>query len=136
MANILSDTLQAAIYGLGGPKAVGHMLRPDSEPAEAATWIKHCLDDGRREKLSLNQIELILSHASGLNEHKPFLSFASALGYDSKPKAPEVALLELVARSNHLRTELREIEQAARDIDANPRLRALMRSAGIPVDTL
>lgn len=133
MANHLETALEQAIHALGGPKSVGHMLRNELDPADAATWLKHCLADDRREKLSLNQIEFIFDKASKANGHEGFQYLAQKLAYEAKPIAPEAVVTNILGQLSAVRAELRELEETANSLTDNPRLAALMAKAGVKI---
>lgn len=44
---------------LGGPKAVGSMLRPELTIDKASDWLSACLNPERREKLDIDQYKMI-----------------------------------------------------------------------------
>jgi hypothetical protein len=134
MANVLETALEQAIHALGGPKSVGHMLRNELEPADAATWLKHCLADDRREKLSLNQIEFIFDRAHKASAYEGFKFLGQRLGCNVTPTAPEVVVSELLERANAVRAELRELEETASNLTDNPRLLAMMKAANLRVE--
>lgn len=133
MINDLETALEQAIHDAGGPKEVGHMLRPELRPDAAAIWLDHCLDDDRRDKLSINQIELIFVYAAKKNAHRGFSYFAQRLGFEVKPITPETVVNDLLQRANAVRAELRELEETANNLSNNPRLTALMAKAGVKI---
>ena len=56
----LADALSSGIERAGGFKRIGAELWPEKTAQEAGKELQRCLNADRREKLSLEQIELIL----------------------------------------------------------------------------
>lgn len=75
------DAIRDAVRALGGTKVVGHCLRPDIAPDQAAPWLKDCLNIERREKLALSQILKILRMAHDAGYHAPAQFLAGEMGY-------------------------------------------------------
>lgn len=59
----INDALRAAVMALGGYKKVGALLRVDLPLAQAEAWVRHCLGEGRREKLDPGQVMVLLREA-------------------------------------------------------------------------
>jgi hypothetical protein len=53
------EALSTDISAAGGPKVVGHKLRPTMKPDGAGEWLKTCLNRNRAEKLSPEDVMLI-----------------------------------------------------------------------------
>lgn len=94
----INDALRAAVMALGGFKKVGTLLRPDDVNAD--DWLRHCLKNDRREKLSPEQAMLILREARRLGFHSAMDFVAMDLGYKATPvdaSAQRQALMETIA---------------------------------------
>jgi len=79
----LSDALSGAVMALGGFKKVGGQLRPDDVNAD--DWLRHCLKNDRREKLSPEQAMWILREARKVGFHSAMDFVALDLGYKATP---------------------------------------------------
>lgn len=77
----LPTAIRAAIQALGGAKNAGSMLRPELPADDAARWLRDCLDDGRREKLSLEQFLLVLTEARRAGCHVAMAYLCETAGY-------------------------------------------------------
>lgn len=81
----INDALQATVTALGGYKKVGPTLRPELPVDQAAGWLRDCLNPARREKLSPEQVMLILRLAreAGYFSAMNFIAFAT--GFKATP---------------------------------------------------
>lgn len=84
----LADALRECIAVCGGTKAVGAKLWPEKEPDAAGRQLADCLNDAKREKLSPEQVVLILRLARERNCHAGMVYLARELGY-ADPQAIE-----------------------------------------------
>ena len=86
----LTDAVHDLVLALGGYKKVGPMLWPEKPAEEAAHLLRHCLNRQRREKLSPEQLALLLRQGREVDFHgaKHFLD--DHCGYQrSTPLDPE-----------------------------------------------
>lgn len=95
---------------LGGPKQVGHELRPDLLPHKAGEWLSSCLNPDRREKLDINQYAWIWREA----KRKGSLVGLSQLNYececaDPVPIEPEDQRAQLLKVFNASVSQLGDI---------------------------
>ena len=81
----INDAMREAVRQLGGNKKVGAMLRPEIPLTQAENWIRDCLNPDRREKLSPEQVLLILVEARKAGYHGAMAFIAGHCGYD-KPR--------------------------------------------------
>lgn len=94
----VNDALQGAVTALGGYKKVGPALRPELPVDQAAQWLRDCLNAGRREKLSPEQVLLLLREAARAGFH-PLMNFiAFDAGYKAVPVDPQTQEAELQSR--------------------------------------
>ena len=122
----LDDGLRLAVDAIGGLQSVGHLLRPEMHPILAGQWLAHCLDPGRREKLSGAQIALVFARAKIAGKHDGFVAFAESPGYRVTAVIdPKDEIADLARRAT-------QHAQAATDLSAEALER--MRHAGIKVD--
>lgn len=86
----LADALRECIAVCGGTKAVGAKLWPEKEPDAAGRILADCLNDGKREKLSPEQVMLLLRMARAKGCHAGMVYLSRELGYsDPQPVEPE-----------------------------------------------
>lgn len=86
----LADALRECITVCGGLKIVGAMLWPEKGPDIAGRLLADCLNDAKREKLSPEQVLLILRLAREKGCHAGMTFIARELGYaDPQPIEPE-----------------------------------------------
>lgn len=81
----VNDALREAVRQLGGNKKVGAMLRPEVPLTQAENWIRDCLNADRREKLSPEQVLLILVEARKAGYHGAMAFITGHCGYE-KPR--------------------------------------------------
>jgi hypothetical protein len=82
----INDALREAVRQLGGHKKVGPAMRPELPLESAANWLRDCLNHERREKLSPEQVVLILRMARDTGFHGAMSFVAFSAGYE--PPAP------------------------------------------------
>ena len=56
----LQDALSEVVTALGGAKKVGALLWPEKSADDAGRQLRHALDPDRAEKISLEQLSLVL----------------------------------------------------------------------------
>jgi hypothetical protein len=85
-----SDALKVIVQGLGGAKAVGAKLWPEKTPDSAARQLNDCLNDGRPEKLSPEQVLWLLAEGRKIGCHAAMNYLARETGYaDPLPIEPD-----------------------------------------------
>ena len=77
----LPTAIRAVIQAMGGSKRAGAMLRPELPADDAGRWLRDCLDDQRREKLSLEQFLLLLVEGRRVGCHVAMAYLAEQAGY-------------------------------------------------------
>lgn len=93
----LADAIREAVRACGGSKVVGAQLWPEKAPEAAGRLLQDCLNDHRPEKLSPEQVMLVMRLARGRDCHAVMLYLARECGYtDPSPLDPETEL----AKSN------------------------------------
>lgn len=89
-----ADTLKSAVEALctaaGGPKAVGHYLRPGMEPDDAGRWLARALDSTRREVLSEADLLQLCRLGRRKGCHVLMAFIAQDCGYDV-PRPREIS---------------------------------------------
>jgi hypothetical protein len=92
----LADALRECIAFCGGLKAVGSTLWPEKDADTAGRLLSDCLNDAKREKLSPEQVMLILRMSRERGCHAGMHYICRELGY-AEPAAiePEDARAEL-----------------------------------------
>ena len=94
----INEALQSAVTALGGFKKVGPALRPELPIDQAAGWLRDCLNPSRREKLSPEQVLLIVREASRAGVHSLMNFIAFDTGYKATPVAAQTVEAELQQR--------------------------------------
>lgn len=85
----LDDALGAVVAACGGAKVVGAKLWPEKSPETAARLLKDCLNPDRPEKLSGDQMLLLLRMGRERGCHAAMQYIASDCGYTAAPIEPE-----------------------------------------------
>lgn len=96
----INDALKSAVLACGGYKKVGADMRPELPLAQAEAWVRHCLDETRREKFSPEQVLLILRRARAVGFHAAMDFIAADTGYKAQPVDMEVQVQSLEERIN------------------------------------
>ena len=78
----LDDALREAVRQLGGHKKVGPQLRPELPLDQASNWLRDCLNTDRREKLSPQQLLLVMRLAAKQGYHGLMGFVAFDAGYE------------------------------------------------------
>jgi hypothetical protein len=95
----INDALREAVRQLGGNKKLGATLRPELPVTQAENWLRDCLNPERREKLSPEQLMLILSMASAEGYHGTMAFIAQMSRYEPpRPVTLEQQEADLQAR--------------------------------------
>jgi hypothetical protein len=94
----INDALVSAVTALGGYKKVGPLMRPELPIDQAAGWLRDCLNPGRREKLSPEQVLLVMreSRRGGYHALMNFIAFDT--GYKASAVDPQTQEDELKER--------------------------------------
>jgi hypothetical protein len=86
----LRDALRDVVKACGGPKAVGHMLKPTMGVEAAAGWLRKALTAGERERLDLDDLQFLLRLGREKGCHVGIRQLARDAGYtDPAPIEPE-----------------------------------------------
>lgn len=84
------EALKAVVQALGGAKPVGSKLWPEKTPDAAARQLNDCLNEGRPEKLSPEQVLWLLAAGRQAGCHAAMHYLAHEAGYsDPQPVEPE-----------------------------------------------
>jgi hypothetical protein len=94
----INEALQSAVTNMGGFKKVGPLLRPELPIDQAAGWLRDCLNPARREKLSPEQVMLIVREAKKAGVHSLMNFIAMDTGYRAVPVDPMTQEAELQQR--------------------------------------
>lgn len=103
----MTDALIECVKGAGGSKVVSHKIWPEKMVDQAQRHLLNCLQDGRAERLTPEQVHFVfrLAHDAGCHVGMEFL--CASLGYaPPTPVKPqdEAAQLqrEFIAATRHL----------------------------------
>lgn len=92
----VNEAIKALVQFLGGPKKVGQLLRPELTLDGASTWLRDCMNPDRREKLSPEQLILLMRHGEAAGCHVLMSFVADSSGYEApKPLDPADEMAEL-----------------------------------------
>jgi hypothetical protein len=84
------QALRDCVSALGGAKVVGDKLRPEIGPEKSGRWLLDCLNPDKQDKLSVEQLLLILAEARKANCHVAAHYIAQVTGYaEPQPVEPE-----------------------------------------------
>lgn len=119
-----TEALVACVKAAGGSKVVGAKVFADKEPDRAQRHLLNCLDEGRAERLTPDQVVLIARLAREVGCHAYMEYLAETLGYaDVQPVEPEVVADDLrrqiLAMGQTLQQQLDRL--AALDARTTPR---------------
>jgi hypothetical protein len=127
------DALKGAVAALGGAKKAGPMIRP--EAADAAQWLRNCLNREHAQKLDPEQTALLLRLACEAGYHDAKHWVDGSLGYEpAVPLALEAQLADALKAVQAHRRRAEADERDLRLLIDNPRLLATMRAAGLKVE--
>ncbi len=107
----LADALAAAVQHLGGAKAAGVQIWPDLPADAAGRRLRDVLNPDRAEKLSLDQLVLLIRLGAAQGCHAPMQWLAQAVGYES------VRPMNQDAERAALRRQMQELMQRLEDIE-------------------
>lgn len=86
----MDEALAEVVRQLGGAKRVGAVLWPEKDPGDAGRQLRHCIDPERPEKLSVEQLLLLLRMGREARCHAAAVYLLRASGYqDPVPVSPE-----------------------------------------------
>lgn len=115
----INDALREAVRQLGGHKKVGPALWPELPVEQAGNRLRDCLSPERREKLSPEQVVLILRMAGAAGFHGAMGFVALSAGYEA-PRAVSVddqeaelqrTFVDAVARLEGIQRQLQRVQQ-------------------------
>lgn len=126
----LNDALRECVAVCGGLKAVGSTLWPEKDADAAGRQLSDCLNDAKREKLSPEQVLLVLRLARERGCHAGMHYIARELGYtEPSPVEPEDAraqlqreFIETAKRMERLAAQIERAGQPAVAVHAGPRV--------------
>lgn len=84
-----NDALRTVVQALGGSKVIGAKLWPDKAPDAAGRLLADCLNPSKPEKLSLDQVLLLLRWGHDVGCHAGMQFLANEAGYAITPITPE-----------------------------------------------
>lgn len=118
----INDALREAVRQIGGHKKVGPLLWPELPLDHASNRMRDCLNPDRREKLSPDQVVLILRLAREAGFHGVMAYLAFSTGYEPpRPLAPEDqeaqlqrSFIDAVERLEGIQKQLQRAQQIRR----------------------
>lgn len=111
----MTDALIECVKAAGGSKVVGHKIWPEKLVDHAQRHLLNCLQEGRAERLTPDQVLLVFRLAHDAGSHVGMEYLCHALGYAAPvPVAPadESAQLqrEFIAATQHMAKLLERID--------------------------
>mgnify|MGYP007082279004 CR=1 FL=1 len=128
----LNDALIDAIKAIGGSKVVAAMLWPAKAARnidDARRYLAACLDPERAEKLSLDEILLVMREARARGCHAPmrflaqYLSYAEPLPVEPRDELSDLLRQDLEANRETQRRQER-IERLLQGLEKRPTVRS------------
>lgn len=84
------EALRTDIMASGGFKAVGSLLKPESEVTAAGRWLNDCLNGAKSDKLSPEQMMLIIRSAKSHGSYAAMWFMTDQCGFNRpNPVEPE-----------------------------------------------
>lgn len=103
----VNEALIASVKALGGSKQVGHKLWPEKTLESAQRHLLACLNEDKAERLSPEQLVLLMRMGREKGCHDVMRHLCAELGYaEPVPIEPKDELAELLRISNELRAQL------------------------------
>lgn len=118
----INDALREAVRQLGGHKKVGPKLWPELLEEQAGNRLRDCLNPDRREKLSPEQVLLIVRLAREAGYHSVMAFMAFSTGYEPprpvEPGDQEAELqrkfIDAVEGLQQIQKQLQRVQQMRR----------------------
>jgi len=121
----INEALIACVKACGGSKQVGHKLWPEKTIDAAQRHLLACLNEDKPERLSPEQLTLLMRMGHEKGFHGVMEFFSADIGYtDPTPTDPRDEIAELLKRNEALREEL---------VAQNKRLERLLPKAALQV---
>lgn len=77
----IATLIEHAVIAAGGPKEVGHHLKPDFDPEEAGKWVNRCTNPKHKDKLGENGYIRTLVGARYKGNHDAMNALLAYCGY-------------------------------------------------------
>lgn len=118
----INDALRDVVRQLGGNKKVGPKLWPELLEEQAGNRLRDCLNPDRREKLSPEQVLLLMRLAREAGVHAAMSYLAFSAGYEPpRPVDPgdqeaelQRTFIDAVERLEGIKTQLQRVQQMRR----------------------
>jgi hypothetical protein len=119
-----NDALREVVGQLGGAKVVGRELWPEKTVEQAQTLLLACLNSERKERLTPDQVLLLLRKARQADCHAAMEFIGQHAGYEVKPIRPQDEAAELIQRADAVVREARSVAAALERL-THPPLRSI-----------
>lgn len=120
----INDALREVVQQLGGAKAVGPMLWPEKTMEQSQMLLLACLNSERKERLTPDQVLLLLRKGREADCHEAMQFIAEQAGYEVKPIRPQDQAAELIARAESVVREARAVADGLERL-TKPQLQAI-----------
>ncbi len=108
----VNEALREVVNALGGPKVVGPLLWPEKSVDQAHGQLLACLNSERRERITPEQMLLLLKKGREADCHAAMQFLAREAGYEIKPIRPVDQVAELISKAENLARESRSVAAA------------------------
>lgn len=119
------DALTTDVLASGGYKKVGHKLRPDLTPEQAAAWLRACLNVERQEKLSPGQVLEIKRDAKAIGSTAAIDYDAQELAYRIEHVEPEDEAEQIERENNVMLKEIIRRQERLEQLRTRAQVRAV-----------
>lgn len=117
----ISDALRAVVQALGGHKPVGAKLWPEKVPDAAGRLLSDCLNAAKPEKLSPDQVLLLIKWGRECGCHAAMNFLAGETGYQATPITVEAERDRL---ADAISEAARTLERAMKVAERLPHIKA------------
>lgn len=112
----LPDALKEDIRALGGTKVVAGKLRPEAPVDHATRWLLDCVNPDRREKLTGDQIILVMRWARESGSHATAQYLMQEAGFE--PPKPRNRTQEKASLQEEFIKHVRVMERISKRIES------------------
>ena len=122
----INEALREIVQALGGAKKVGPLFWPEKSVEQAHMLLLGCLNPDRKERLTPEQVLLLLRWGHEVDCHGAMHFIGQQAGYEIRPIKPSDELSAVMARAEHLARESRAVAAALERL-SQPHLQAVSK---------
>lgn len=116
----INEALREVVQALGGAKKVGPLFWPEKTVEQAHNLLLACLNCERKERLTPEQVLLLLRWGHDVDCHGAMQFIGQQAGYEVKPIRPTDELSMGMARAETLARESRAVASALERLTRAP----------------